>query len=290
MKTLKSLLTIVAFLLATSTIQAQFNNGGFESWTSGEPNNWFTSNIPGLLTVIEQTTDVHSGSAAVKGTVKTIPIAGTKMPPLLKYGSGENGVPVSTRYASISGYFKFTPTGGDKLTFSVGMYKNGSMIGYGGLYVTAATTTYQLASANITYTSTDVPDTMYMLVTICGPGGGLDSNFHAGTIYYADDISISANPVSVASDLKNVLAGLDNVYPNPFKTTTIINYSLQSNSDVQITVFDALGREVATLMNGEMTAGNHEMEWEASELPAGIYTCRLQSGQFIQSKQLVKTD
>jgi photosystem II stability/assembly factor-like uncharacterized protein len=76
-------------------------------------------------------------------------------------------------------------------------------------------------------------------------------------------------------------------YPNPFNPATTIFFSLPSKSSVSLKVFDIIGREVATLVSEEMSAGNHTRQWNAVNMPSGIYFYRLQAGSFTDSKKLV---
>jgi hypothetical protein len=80
---------------------------------------------------------------------------------------------------------------------------------------------------------------------------------------------------------------LDQNYPNPFNPATTFSFTLPSQSFVSLKVFDALGREVATLASEEMSAGSHSMRWDASKVPSGVYYYRLQAGTFIETKQAV---
>jgi len=64
-------------------------------------------------------------------------------------------------------------------------------------------------------------------------------------------------------------------YPNPFNAVTAISFQLSAVSDVNLTVYDVIGREVATLINGGMDAGNHEVIWDAGGVSSGIYLIRL---------------
>lgn len=75
-------------------------------------------------------------------------------------------------------------------------------------------------------------------------------------------------------------------YPNPFNPTTVIAYQLPLPSEVRLTVFDALGREVATLVSTRQAAGRHQAPFNASGLPSGIYFYRLQAGSFTQTKKM----
>ncbi|MBI2427459.1 MAG: M6 family metalloprotease domain-containing protein [Ignavibacteriales bacterium] len=76
-------------------------------------------------------------------------------------------------------------------------------------------------------------------------------------------------------------------YPNPFNPSTTINYSIQKDGPVMLKVYDTLGKEVASLVNGKQTAGNHSVTFDASRLASGIYLYRLSSGSFVQTKKMV---
>jgi hypothetical protein len=76
-------------------------------------------------------------------------------------------------------------------------------------------------------------------------------------------------------------------YPNPFNPTTTISFSLPSRSFVSLKVFDILGREVATIVSEEMSAGSYSRQWNAAQMSSGIYFYRLQAGTYIEMKKLV---
>ena len=80
---------------------------------------------------------------------------------------------------------------------------------------------------------------------------------------------------------------LEQNYPNPFNPTTTIAYALPAASEVSLTVYDVLGRAVATLVDARQPAGRHEVAFDASPLPSGIYVYRLQAGSFSVAKRLV---
>lgn len=75
-------------------------------------------------------------------------------------------------------------------------------------------------------------------------------------------------------------------YPNPFNPVTNIKYSIANNTNVKLVVFDMLGREVATLVNGAQNAGSYEVNFNASNLSSGIYVYTLTAGNFSSSKKL----
>jgi hypothetical protein len=68
---------------------------------------------------------------------------------------------------------------------------------------------------------------------------------------------------------------LNQNYPNPFNPSTIISYQLAVNSNVTLKVYDILGREAATLVEGYQNAGGHQVEFNAQNLASGVYFYRL---------------
>jgi len=75
-------------------------------------------------------------------------------------------------------------------------------------------------------------------------------------------------------------------YPNPFNPITTIDYSIPKSSFVSLKVYDALGREVATLVNEEKSPGNYSVVLNASQLSSGIYYYRIRTGSFTEVKKL----
>ena len=76
-------------------------------------------------------------------------------------------------------------------------------------------------------------------------------------------------------------------YPNPFNPSTTISFTIPSQSFVSLKVFDALGREVSTLVFKGLSAGKYSQQWNAEKFASGMYFYRLQTGSFTETKKLV---
>ncbi len=76
-------------------------------------------------------------------------------------------------------------------------------------------------------------------------------------------------------------------YPNPFNPTTVINYRIPDEKHVTLTIYDALGRRIETLVNGMQSPGLHQVIFDGSNLASGVYFYRLDAGGFIETKKLV---
>lgn len=94
----------------------------------------------------------------------------------------------------------------------------------------------------------------------------------------------AADPISVSMPAQY---GLRPNYPNPFNPATQIAYDISKTSNVTLTVFDLLGREVATLVDGVQAAGTHSVTFDGTHLPSGIYFYRLQAGDFVAARKMV---
>jgi N-acetylneuraminic acid mutarotase len=76
-------------------------------------------------------------------------------------------------------------------------------------------------------------------------------------------------------------------YPNPFNPSTTIQFSLPEQLFMKLEVFNTLGEKVTTLVSEELNAGNYEYEWNASNLPSGVYLYKMQTTNFSTSKKMI---
>jgi len=107
-----------------------------------------------------------------------------------------------------------------------------------------------------------------------------------GTAHFTEPISVNvvANVVERVLPTKFALA---QNYPNPFNPSTTIEFALPKSVHATLKIFDLLGREVATLVDEELPAGNYKREWHAQDMASGVYLYRLQAGEFVGTKKLL---
>jgi hypothetical protein len=129
----------------------------------------------------------------------------------------------------------------------------------------------------------------------------IDTSTSAGTPYYyrlsvtmkdsaeIQSYPIMLNPVAASVRPLNVAVKFElyDNYPNPFNPSTTIRYALPYSSNVALAVFNALGQQVATLVNWIQEAGYHEVMFDGSNLASGVYFYRIQAGRFVQTKKLI---
>jgi hypothetical protein len=80
--------------------------------------------------------------------------------------------------------------------------------------------------------------------------------------------------------------GLEQNYPNPFNPSTAIVFTVAEERGVRLVVYDALGAEVAELVNEVLPAGRYEVTFDASSLPSGTYIYRMQAGDFTATQRM----
>lgn len=100
-----------------------------------------------------------------------------------------------------------------------------------------------------------------------------------GKFSFSDEINIAVN-------IANEYALFQN-YPNPFNPVTKIKFSVPSSETIQIKVYDILGKEITTILNEYKQAGIYEVEFDATNLPSGVYYYRVLSGNYSETKKML---
>ena len=168
----------------------------------------------------------------------------------------------------------------DAATMRVTAYMNGTYVGY--------------ANRTATFPGTWPVDTLK-----CSFPQGFDSvviHYQSppptcqdyGTIYIADNMRVTPLTTGVIpeSELAKMFTLKQN-YPNPFNPSTTISYQIPTQSHVTLKVFDLLGKEVATLVNGIEQPGNKSVVWDASNYPSGVYFYKLVTSNYEATKKMI---
>jgi hypothetical protein len=80
---------------------------------------------------------------------------------------------------------------------------------------------------------------------------------------------------------------LEGNYPNPFNPTTVVSYQLSAVSNVRLSVYDLLGREVAVLVNEQKAPGNYEARFDAAGISSGVYFVKLAAGSYVETRKMM---
>jgi len=102
-----------------------------------------------------------------------------------------------------------------------------------------------------------------------------------------DTISIITNIAENVNDITPVQFYLYQNYPNPFNPTTNISFSIPQSTKVELSIYNTLGQKITTLVNEQKDTGNHNVTFNAANLPSGVYLYRLSAGEFNQVKKLI---
>lgn len=116
---------------------------------------------------------------------------------------------------------------------------------------------------------------------------GSDSSVITGDGWYIDDFHIEffTTGIEDTAALPNTFK-LEQNYPNPFNARTEINFAVPNASDVDLSVYNMLGQKVATLVSEKLEAGNHSVNWDASQVSSGVYFYKLTAGGNSETRAL----
>jgi hypothetical protein len=114
---------------------------------------------------------------------------------------------------------------------------------------------------------------------------------HHNALGLMDTIPVSMRVnMSSVTDIPTALPTeyrLDQAYPNPFNPTTVIPFALKETVHTRLAVYNVLGQQVAVLVDGVMSAGEHRAMLNGRDLASGVYFYRLEAGSFIQARKVV---
>ena len=164
-------------------------------------------------------------------------------------------------------------------------------------YTTVYKKIFECNSSNVvhSYNDTTAKTGIHYYYYVQSKDDGSTNDLHPGRPLYSSEFYTMTNHAAslggpVSAHQSNFLLHayqLSNNYPNPFNPSTTISFDLPSQSFVSLRVFDAIGREVATLVSEVLPEGQHFRQWNATNMPSGVYFYRLQAGSFIDTKKFV---
>ena len=102
---------------------------------------------------------------------------------------------------------------------------------------------------------------------------------YGGQFSYSQEVEVDVRMLNNYS--------LEQNYPNPFNQTTTIGYVLQEKSNAKLTMLNSLGEEIAVLVNEEQDKGYHKVDYNAANLPSGVYFYKLTAGNFISTRKMM---
>lgn len=177
----------------------------------------------------------------------------TKKDSVLVFNSGTDTLKV-TEISSTNPSFTFSPT-----TMTLAPSTSDYLI----ITFTPEDTSTQSGFIVLTHNAKGSPDSIAVSGRVLGPDAG---------------VNIEKVPEEYS---------LDQNYPNPFNPTTVISYQLPVNSAVSLKVYDALGREVRTLVNERQSAGVYSVTFDARKLSSGIYFCKLVASNYSKVNRMM---
>lgn len=127
--------------------------------------------------------------------------------------------------------------------------------------------------------------------TLTAPGPGtytVNAGFKSPSPRRWDSVLVNISVTGIEENSSNpVSIKLFENFPNPFNPSTTLRYSISEASFISIKVFDLIGNEITSLVNEEKSAGTYELNWDAVNLPSGVYLYQLKAGSFIETKKMV---
>ncbi len=273
---------LIGLLFLSFSAQAQILNSSFEDWNSGQPDNWYANQL--LATNVTQTSDAHHGASAAK--MEIVNFNGIALPAALGTiaDNSTGGHPISIKYSKFKGYVKANLKGGAAFWGGVIIYdENQQGIGAGTFLLTNPSTDWTPFEVTIEYFYDNAPFYLNITFTLVDTlEGDLAS---VGSTVIVDHLTLDT-PTSVESNSNAPLVyELNQNYPNPFNPSTTIRYSIPNESEVTLTVYNAIGAKVDELYSGAQTAGNYEANWDASDFTSGVYFLRMSAVSLQNSKR-----
>jgi len=176
----------------------------------------------------------------------------------------------------------FESDSGDDFSVTFALMNNQMGIGAGTFYSPVVRSVYTEFVANVFYYLPDIPDSAGILFLIAS-----SSQAHIGSSFTVDDLSFGPATGVDEEPLPGRDFILEQNFPNPFNPSTLIPFQIEQDGFVSLRVYNLLGQEIAVLVNERMDAGKYRAEFDASDLPGGMYIYRLEGGARSESRKMI---
>jgi len=149
------------------------------------------------------------------------------------------------------------------------------------------TTIYRSTNLGTSWTLSHTHTAAQNDISLATDGAGCMTGWSGGTT--GTIAKMTGVPVGIndpTSEIPSAYSLMQN-YPNPFNPATSITFALPIAGNVELKVYDILGKEVASIVSGNLNAGTHIVPFDASALASGVYIYKITAGSFIDSKKMV---
>ena len=262
-----------------SIINAQIPNPGFENWYNGpngyDPVGWITSNATPFVSV-EPTTPGHQGTYAVE--VKAWQAGVTVANGVCQ----SNPFWFSSRPTALSGFVKCSVMPNDSVSIVITVTNggiSGQAVGAARLVYTSEISTFTAFSLPIHYGSSSATDTIYIDIFA---GSGFSPV--VGTEIIVDDLSLSP-ATGIGQTTEPAAGSIGQSYPNPSQGFMTIPLNLASGGNINIAIFDITGKEIKTVLNEFLPAGEQKINVSVAGLADGVYYYTIQGDNFTGTKK-----
>ena len=237
---------LILFVSILQNISAQIPNADFESWSSGNPASWQTTNIPIVPASIVMNSDVHSGLMSVKGTVVNDNHNRPFQPYLANCGPSAQGFPVSEASTLLTGWYKLFLNTDDRFTVNVKMYNEfQEVIAEGFMYINASINSWTQFNLSIEYNTPQTPNSCSIFFTITD--STMSNSGQIGSYFLLDELNLSGLVgINEMNNDESVLT-----YPNPVQNILHVKIPIGTNN-LSHTLFDATGKKILEKNNCTM--------------------------------------
>ena len=291
---------IIILLFSGRLYAQQIPNSSFETWSSGEPDSWNTTNMNLLgldfTPVTKDMANAQQGSASAKLTVvtKNIPFIGPitmqgaltlgtlNIDPFLQTAELTGGYPFTGMPQKLTGYFKYEPVNNDTCAMGWGLFKRNNgiqdTIGYGAIDTMGTFTVWTYFEIPLEYLIWEAPDTMNILFVNSNPLDGID---HTGSKMWIDNLSFVYGTVAIegVTFAKNL-----NIYAEPFARQLILSSTFEKQENLEISLINMAGIETN---HWKRTMLQSTERLDVNNLSPGTYVIRIVSGnRLVDSRKI----